>query len=39
MKIIIQWKNPWLRAILLGIALGIVLIFAGETVQFVYQAY
>lgn len=39
MKIIIQWKNPWLRAIVLGIALGFVLIFASETVQFVYQAY
>lgn len=39
MKITIQWKNPWRRAILLGIALGIVMIFASETVQFVYQAY
>jgi hypothetical protein len=39
MTIVIAWKNPWLRAVVLGVALGFVLTFGSETVQFVYQAY
>jgi hypothetical protein len=39
MKISIIWKNPWLRAVLLGFALALVLIFAGDHFKFVYQAY
>ena len=39
MKISITWKSPWLRGILLGLALALVLIFAGDHFKFVYQAY
>lgn len=39
MKITVQWKNRWLRATLLGLALALVLIFSGEHFKFVYQAY
>lgn len=39
MKISITWKNPWLRVVLLGLALALVLIFAGDHFKFVYQAY
>jgi hypothetical protein len=39
MKITVKWKNPWLRAVVLGCALAVVLLFAGEQVRFVYQAY
>ena len=39
MKISVKWKNLWLRAVLLGLALALVLLFAGEHFKFVYQAY
>lgn len=39
MKISIRWKKPWLRAVLLGVALALVLIFVGDHFKFVYQAY
>ena len=39
MKITIRWKNPWLRAVLLGCALALILLFAGEHFKFIYQAY
>jgi hypothetical protein len=39
MKITVIWKNPLLRAVLLGIALALVWIFSGDQFKFVYQAY
>lgn len=39
MKIIINWKNPWLRAVLLGIAMALLIVFAGDHFRFLYQAY
>ena len=39
MKIIINWKNPWLRAVLLGIAMSLLIVFAGDHFRFLYQAY
>lgn len=39
MKISIKWKNPLLRALLLGFALALIFLFAGDHFKFVYQAY
>lgn len=39
MKITIRWKNPWLRAVILGFALALVILFAGDHFKFVYQGY
>ena len=39
MKITLRWKTPWLRAVLLGFAMALVLLLAGERFRFVYQAY
>jgi hypothetical protein len=39
MKISIRWKNPWLRVVLLAIALALVLLFADDHFKFVYQVY
>lgn len=39
MKITVTWKNQWERAVLLGFALALVWIFAGDHFKFVYQAY
>ena len=39
MKVRIRWTNPLARAIVLGVMLVLIALYAGDAFHFVYQAY